>query len=141
MSQFSSSCDYCSDRLFTIDISGDNLRLLNSQNYYTCLKCEKLDLCYKCYSKLFDDNDDENRFLEKVNNSILYKFSNSCVCQKHDLQHCDAYRLPPYFTENKEDYLMSGFDYDYNYDLDDQIINDYFDIQSIMSFGDSCYEQ
>ena len=41
--------------------------------------------------------------------------------------------------ENK-DYLMSGFDYDYNYDLDDQIINDYFDIQSIMRF-ETCYEQ
>ena len=50
---------------YPIDISGDNLRLLNSQNYYTCLKCEKLDLCYKCYSKLFDDNDG-NLFLEKV---------------------------------------------------------------------------
>ena len=137
MSQFSSSCDYCSDKLFTIDISGNKLQLLNSQNYYTCLKCEKLDLCYECYTKLFDDNDG-NLFLEKVNNSILYKFPNGCVCQKHDWHHCDAYRLPPYFTENKEDYLMSGFDSDYNYELDEQIINDYFDIQSIMSFGDSC---
>ena len=43
MSQFSSSCDYCSDKLFTIDISGNKLQLLNSQKYYTCLKCEKLD--------------------------------------------------------------------------------------------------
>ena len=41
MSQFNILA-YCSDTLFTIDISGDNLRLLNSQNYYTCLKCEKL---------------------------------------------------------------------------------------------------
>lgn len=87
MSEFGSCCDFCGTMLFKIDCSGGDLNLLFSHNYYSCISCHKINLCYDCYSKV--TGREETKFLKLLNNKV----SCETICENHNWEHSNAFEL------------------------------------------------